>query len=90
MTAAPKLAARLPPPEMASATNRSSFDSSSVNFHEPAVSGTGVSVGPRLIPSWPPVTWQNRASADPHKQACNPRNGEEFTAAKDSAAHCFL
>jgi hypothetical protein len=45
MTAAPKLAARLPPPETASATSRPSFDSSSVNFHEPAVSGTGLSAG---------------------------------------------
>ena len=41
MTAEPKFAARLPPPEMASARKRLSFVSSSVKFHEPAVWGTG-------------------------------------------------
>src|SRR5262245_2273392 len=39
MTAAPKFAARLPPPEMASAKKRSSLVSSGVSFHEAAVSG---------------------------------------------------
>jgi hypothetical protein len=39
MTAAPKFAARLPPPEIASAKNRPSLLSWSVKFHEPAVSG---------------------------------------------------